>query len=93
MLIVGRQDDPAPALDIALHTRPDISREHLRIRHDTHSGEFAVKDLSQYGSTVDGRKLASSFSENNEDLNVWHPLPRTAEIGLANIIFIQFEAL
>ncbi len=92
-IVVGRQDDPAPALDIALHTRPDISREHLRIRHDTHSGEFAVKDLSQYGSTVDGRKLASSFSENNEDLNVWHPLPRTAEIGLANIIFIQFEAL
>ncbi len=92
-IVIGRQDDPAPALDIALHTRPDISREHLRIRHDTHSGEFAVKDLSQYGSTVDGRKLASSFSENNEDLKVWHPLPRTAEIGLADLIFIQFEAL
>ncbi|MCH8961309.1 MAG: FHA domain-containing protein [Bacteroidetes bacterium] len=92
-IVVGRQDDPTPALDVALHTRPDVSREHLHIRHDTRSGEFAVKDLSQYGSTVDGRKLASSLNENNEDLNVWHPLPRTAEIGLADIIFIQFEAL
>ena len=82
-----------PALDVALQARPDVSREHLRIRHDTRSGEFAVKDLSQYGSTVDGRKLASSLNENNEDLNVWHPLPRVAEIGLADIIFIQFEAL
>jgi len=92
-IVVGRQDDPMPALDVALHARPDVSREHLRIRHDTRSGEFAVKDLSQYGSTVDGRKLASSLNENNEDLNVWHPLPRVAEIGLADIIFIQFEAL
>ena len=92
-IVVGRQDDPTPALDVALQARPDVSREHLRIRHDTRSGEFAVKDLSQYGSTVDGRKLASSLNENNEDLNVWHPLPRVAEIGLADIIFIQFEAL
>ena len=92
-IVVGRQDDPATALDVALHTRPDISREHLRIRQDARSGEFAVKDLSQYGSTVDGRKLPSSLGENNEDLDVWHPLPRTAEIGLADIIFIQFEAL
>lgn len=92
-IVVGRQDDPPSALDVALRTRPDVSREHLRIRHDARSGEFAIKDLSQYGSTVDGRKLGSSLNENNEDLNVWHPLPRTAEIGLADIIFIQFEAL
>ena len=92
-IIIGRQDDPGSALDVAFQTRPDVSREHLCIRYDAHSGAFAVKDLSQYGSTLDGKVLPSSLGDDNEDLDRWHPLPRTAEIGLANIIFIQFEAL
>ena len=92
-IVVGRQDDPGSALDVAFHTRPDVSREHLCIRYDAHKRAFAVKDLSQYGSTLDGKALPSSLDENNRDLDRWHPLPHTAEIGLANIIFIQFEAL
>ena len=92
-IVLGRKDDPGVALDVAFHTRPDVSREHLRIKHDARSGNFVVKDLSQYGSTVDGKRLRSSVGPDNEDLDVWHPLPRAAEIGLANIIFIHFEAL
>ncbi len=78
---------------MAFQTRPDVSREHLCIRHDARSGEFAVKDLSQYGATLNGKRLRPSLGPNNEDLDVWHPLPQTAEIGLANIVFIHFEAL
>ncbi len=92
-IIIGRRDDPAHALDVAFHTRPDVSREHLCIRHDARSGRFSVKDLSQYGSTLNGKRLRPSLGPNNEDLDVWHPLPPTAEIGLANIVFIEFEAL
>lgn len=92
-IVVGRRDDPAHTLDVAFHTRPDVSREHLCIRYDARKRAFAVKDLSQYGSTLDGKRLRTSLDANNEDLGVWHPLPPTAEIGLANIIFIQFEAL
>ena len=54
---------------------------------------FAVKELSQYGSTLDGKPIPSSLDENDRDLDRWHPLPNDAEIGLANIIIIQFEAL
>ena len=92
-IVIGRWDDPGSALDVAFHTRPDVSREHLCIRYETQRGAFAVKDISQYGSTVDGKPLPSSLDADNKDLDRWHPLPATAEIGLANIIFIQFEAL
>jgi hypothetical protein len=92
-ITLGRHDEPGTSLDVAFHTRPDVSREHLHIRHDARSDAFLVKDLSQYGSTVDGKRLQSSLGTHDEDLDVWHPLPRTAEIGLANIISIHFEAL
>jgi len=92
-IIIGRRDDAAQMLDVALHTRPDVSREHLHIRRNARSGEFTVKDLSQYGSSLNGRKLKPSGSEGGSGETDWHPLPRTAEIGLADIIFIQFEAL
>lgn len=92
-IVIGRYDDAAQNLDVALRTRPDVSRDHLRIRHDAHSGGFSAKDVSQYGVTIDGRKVKPSMGEDNKDLEVWHPLPASAEIGLANIIFIHFEAL
>ncbi len=92
-IILGRHDDPAQALDVAFHTRPDVSREHLCIRHEPRSGTFAVKDLSQYGVTVNGKPLRPGPGDEREDHTLWHPLPRTAEIGLADIVFIHFEAL
>lgn len=92
-IVVGRQDRASRPLDIALKTLPDVSREHLWIRYDQRTGEFTVKDLSQYGSTVNGSRVQSSLNPENEDLNSWHPLPPNAEIGLANAVFIQFEAL
>lgn len=92
-IIIGRKDDPAHYLDIALDTLSDVSREHARIRHDPGSGMFAIKNVSRYGATVDGRAIEPSLNEAGEDTNTWHPLPTQAEIGLANIVFLQFEAM
>lgn len=88
-IVIGRLDEDAGSLDIALDTLSDVSREHLRIRHDARSGEFAVQDLSQFGATINGHKLSAG----PDDRERWHRLPRVAEIGLADIVFIQFEAL
>jgi len=92
-IIIGRRDDPAHYLDVALDTIPDVSREHARIRHETRTGDFSIKNVSRFGATIGGSKIESSLNDENEDINTWHPLPDVAEIGLANAVFIQFEAL
>ena len=92
-IIIGRRDDPAHYLDVALDTLPDVSREHARIRHDAASGNFLIKNVSRFGATVDGEKIEPSLNDDDEDVNTWHPLPHFAEIGLADAVFIHFEAL
>ena len=90
-IVIGRRDDAPRGLDIALDTLPDVSREHLRIRYDAEQHTFAVQDVSQYGVTVNGDKIPADRDDATQV--VWHPLPNTAEIGLANAVFIQFDAL
>lgn len=90
-IIIGRKDDPAHYLDIALQTLPDVSREHVRIRHA--DADFWIKDVSQYGVTVDGEAIPTSMNAAGEDTNEWHPLPRRAIIGLADVVHVDFEAL
>lgn len=91
-IVIGRRDDPAQPLDIALDTLADVSREHARIRHDPDRGTFALQNVSRFGVTIDGRPVASCGASGVEE-PAWHPLPSRAEIGLANVVFIQFEAL
>jgi hypothetical protein len=81
--------------DLTLHTVPDISREHIRLRRDPANGNFFLKDLSRLGTTVDGEKIPSSIDyaeSEKKDKNLEVNLPRRARIGLAGVIFLDFQA-
>ena len=82
-------------VDLRLHTKQDISREHVQVRWDSATGKFFIKDLSTYGTTVDGKKLPPSIDRTNgveNDLNLEAPLPPKAKIGLAGVLTLQFRA-
>ena len=82
-------------VDLRLHTKQDISREHVQVRWDSASGKFFIKDLSTYGTTVDGKKLPPSIDRTNgveNDLNLEAPLAAKAKIGLAGVLTLQFRA-
>jgi len=81
--------------DLTLQTLPDVSREHLRLRRDPASGKFFLKDLSRLGTTVDGQTVPSSLEEGSDkpkDKNVELELPARAKIGLAGVLFLNFQA-
>jgi hypothetical protein len=81
--------------DIKLETLPDVSREHFRLRRDPASGQFFLKDLSQLGTTIDGAKAPSSIEvEGGEkrDRNLEAPVPASARIGLAGVVFLEFRS-
>jgi len=81
--------------DLKLDTLPDVSREHVRLRRDAPSGEFFIKDLSRLGTTVDGEAIPTSveYVENEKrDKNVEVKLGAKARIGLAGVVFLDFQA-
>ncbi len=81
--------------DLTLHTAPDVSREHIRLRRDPATGKFFLKDLSRLGTTVDGRKIPSSIDYvegEKKDKNLEMDLPPRARIGLADVVFLDFQA-
>jgi len=81
--------------DVKLNTLPDISREHVRLRHDPDTGKFFIKDLSRLGTTVNGQRIASSVEITDgekRDKNVETELPDKARIGLAEVVFLDFQA-
>ncbi|MCU1260868.1 MAG: Forkhead-associated protein [Bryobacterales bacterium] len=82
-------------VDLRLHSKQDISREHIQLRIDSDTGKFFIKDLSTYGTTVDGRRIPSSIeraSGEEQDKNIEVPLPAKAKIGLAGVLELQFRA-
>ena len=83
-------------VDLKLYTSPDVSREHLRLRRDERTGQFYVKDLSRLGTTVNGETIPSSIEiindDDKRDKNIEVPLPPRARIGLADTVFLDFEA-
>jgi hypothetical protein len=82
-------------VDLKVHTSPDVSREHIRIRRDPASGQFYLKDLSTLGTTIDGQAVASSIEVvegNKRDKGIEVPLPSHARIGLAGMLFLQFDS-
>jgi hypothetical protein len=95
-IVVGR-GGKAVWVDLKLDGPPDISREHCRIRRDAGSGRFFVKDLSQYGTSVNGQPIPTSIERSEQgdrvDRNVEVPLPATAKIALADVLVIEFEAM
>lgn len=81
--------------DLKLDTRPDVSREHFRLRRDPASGQFFLKDLSRLGTTINGARAPSSIEfvdGEKRDRNVEAPVPETARIGLADVLFLEFRS-
>lgn len=82
--------------DLTLETLPDVSREHIRLRRDPDSGKFFVKDLSRLGTTINGKRIPSSVEyggDDKKDKNLEVDLPARARIGLADVVFLEFEAV
>jgi hypothetical protein len=73
-------------VDVKLNAPPDVSREHCRIRRDDSSGRFYIKDVSQYGTLINGGRIPS-------DNNVEVPLPARCRITLADVVDLDFEAV
>ena len=94
-VVIGR-GGKAYWIDVKLETLPDVSREHCRLRRDPVTGSWTIKDVSQFGTTVDGARLPSSIDRSGgqeRDLNIETPLADSARIGLADCITIQFSLL
>ena len=82
-------------VDLKLTAPPDVSREHCRIRRDESTGRFFIKDVSQYGTSVNGNRLPSSVEQANgdqRDKNIEVPLPPRCRITLADVFDLEFEA-
>src|SRR5262245_2534623 len=81
--------------DIQLDSPPDVSREHFRLRRDPSNGKFFLKDLSRLGTTINGTPAPSSVEladGEKRDRNVEAPVPPTARIGLAGVVFLEFRS-
>ena len=70
-------------VDVPLYSSEEVSREHLRLRRDPSTGAFAIVDQSRNGTWVNGRRLARGAEEK---------LPDRAEIGVADVIKLTFQA-
>lgn len=79
---IGRGGDDLP-MDLALYTNDEVSREHLALRRDPATGHFYIVDRSANGTWLDGKRLKKG---------VEHPLPDRAQIGLAEVLTLVFEA-
>jgi hypothetical protein len=79
---VGRGGDGAE-VSLALYTNDEVSREHLRLRLDSARQRFLIVDLSMNGTWLNGKRLARGVEET---------LPAKAQIGVAEVITLQFEA-
>jgi len=93
-IVIGREA-PDVWVDLRLDTSLDVSREHARLRRSPEGGGFRIKDLSKLGTTVNGTPVppsgAGDAGEGGSDLDRWMDLPDRARIGLAGIVFLDFE--
>ena len=94
-IVIGR-GGKAVWVDLKLEGPADVSREHCRIRRDPKTGTFFIKDLSQFGTTVNGASIPNSVDriEGGEkvDRNREVLLPSPARITLADVCTLEFEA-
>lgn len=81
-------------VDVKLEAPSDISREHCRIRREPSTGDFFLKDVSQFGTDIDGKPAPTSLElqpgGERKDNNIEAPLPPRACIRLAGMIEIEF---
>jgi hypothetical protein len=81
-IIIGRGGDNA-GVNVALYSNDEVSREHLRVRRDPARGGFLIVDKSMNGTWVNGKRLPKGQEV---------ALPGKAEIGVAEVVTLQFEA-
>jgi pSer/pThr/pTyr-binding forkhead associated (FHA) protein len=79
---VGRGGDAQP-MDLALYASDEVSREHLLLRRDPANGIFLIVDRSANGTWLNGKRLKTDVAE---------VVPDRAEINLAEVILLNFEA-
>jgi pSer/pThr/pTyr-binding forkhead associated (FHA) protein len=79
---VGRGGEGAQ-VSLALYSNDEVSREHLRVRHDSANKRFLIVDMSMNGTWLNGKRLARGVEET---------LPPKAQISVAEVITLQFEA-
>jgi len=79
---IGRGGDDVQ-VNVALYTNDEISREHLRVRHDRDRGVFMIVDKSMNGTWLNGKRLTRGVEE---------ALPQRADIGIAEVLTLHFEA-
>ena len=80
--------------DVKVEASVDVSREHARIRRDPASGRFFLIDLSTLGTTVNGQPVPRGYDETDgtkRENGAEMPLPDGARIGLAGIVYLQFD--
>ena len=93
-IVIGRQA-PDVWADLSIDTSLDVSREHARLQR-TPEGGSASRTSRKLGTTVDGVPLPRSLEPADggvKDLDRWEPLPDKARIGLAGVIYLDFERL
>ncbi len=81
-------------VDLQLDAPIRISRVHARIRRDD-QGRFFIKDLSEWGITVNGNRIARGVTKEGDEvreIDVEAELPARARIGLADVVFLEFTA-
>jgi FHA domain len=79
---VGRGGEGAQ-VSLALYTNDEVSREHLRVWRDPAQKRFVIVDKSMNGTWLNGKRLARGVEET---------LPPKAQISVAEVITLQFEA-
>ena len=84
-------------IDLELRTEiPDVSREHAIIRRKADSNAFEIKDVSRFGTTVNGVAVPQSKVLENDvevDKDLWAPLPAPGRIVLAGKFELDFQPI
>jgi hypothetical protein len=83
-------------VDVRVATTDEVSREHARIRRDPETGVFQLIDLSTHGTTIDGVAVPRGYDDGDggkRENGRSASLPDRARIGLAGVVFLEFERL
>jgi hypothetical protein len=70
-------------VDLPLYASDEVSREHAKLRRDPRSGKFVLLDNSRNGTWLNGRRISRGVEEK---------VPDRAEIGIAEVVKLSFEA-
>jgi hypothetical protein len=82
-------------VDLKLMAKKDVSQEHIQIRREPETGKFFIKDMSRFGTWVNGKKIQPGVERSGaeiKDLNIEEELPESSVINLADVISLEFKA-